>query len=188
MAETGALRRLVGPDERVLWSGSPDREAYAWLGSWLLIPFTVMWFAFAIFWEASVIVGGAPPFFVLWGIPFLLIGAYMTVGRFFVARREADRTEYLVTDRRVMIRTGAFGTRTTEIPLASLSSVELEEGRHGTGSITFGPTLPWRGMLGPGWPGAGRQGPAFLAIPDAPRIYRLINDTRLSIAPAARPT
>jgi PH (Pleckstrin Homology) domain-containing protein len=185
MAEASSLRRLIGPDERVVWSGAPDRRAYMFKGSWLAIPFSVMWAGFAVFWEASVIAAGGPPFFVLWGIPFVLMGAYITVGRFVVAGREAQRTEYLLTDRRVVIRTGAFSTRTTELPLATMASVELEEGRDGIGSITFGPSLPFRGFFGPGWPGAGRYGPAFQAVRDANRVYRLINDARSQLAPGA---
>jgi hypothetical protein len=64
-----------------------------------------------------------------------------------------------------------------------MASVELEEGRDGVGTITFGPTIPYRAFLGPGWPGAGRVGPAFQAIHEASRVYRVINDARAQLNP-----
>jgi len=40
---------------------------------------------------------GAPPFFLLWGIPFLIVGAYITVGCFFYDAWQRGRTAYGVT-------------------------------------------------------------------------------------------
>jgi len=181
-----SVRTIVRPDERVLWSGSPELRAYVFRGSWVTIPFSILWAAFVVFWEVSVIANGAPPLFVLWGVPFLLIGAYITVARFILARREAARTEYIVTDRRILIRTGAFSTRTIEMPLPNLPSTELDERRDGFGSISFGPTGPYRSFLGPGWPGARSLSPAFEAIPNVRRVFELINDARAQVlAPSA---
>ena len=176
-ATASPLRRRLLPGERVLWEGRPDRRAFMFSGSLLLIPFTVLWCAFAIFWEVGVIAGGAPPRFVLWGVPFVLVGLYMVAGRFFVAAREANRTWYAVTDRRVMIERGAFRSRYTELDLVSLPAPELDEGARAIGTITFGPTYPGLRMVGPSWPGV-RMGPALVAIEDAGRVFRTIADAR----------
>jgi hypothetical protein len=146
-------------------------------GSPLMIPFTVLWCGFAIFWEWSAVSSRAPLFFALWGVPFVLVGLYMVAGRFLVAARDADRTWYALTDRRIMISGGAFRPRYTELDLVSLPAPELDEGGRGIGTITFGPVYPAVRMVGPSWPGV-RMGPALIAIPEAGRVFRTIADAR----------
>jgi hypothetical protein len=127
---------------------------------------------------AGAITRGAGPFFILWGIPFVAIGLYLIVGRFLVARREALRTHYAVTDQRVLIESGAFSRRFVEMPLDQLPPVQLEEGSSGVGTITFGTTTGIR--VPPGWPtmGAYAGAPAFLSIRDASRVYRIVQEAR----------
>ena len=171
------LRGRLLPGEHVLWAGQPDRAAYTFSGSLLLIPFTLLWAGFAFFWEYSVITAGAPPLFTLWGIPFVLIGLYMVAGRFVVARRDAGRTWYMLTDRRVLLLGGTFRLRYTELDLRSLPAPTLDEGGRGVGTITFGPGWPGSRMLGPTWPG-NRSGPAMIAVPNAGRVFRAIADAQ----------
>jgi hypothetical protein len=110
---------------------------------------------------------------------FVLFGLYAAVGRFWVAAREADRTWYAVTDHRVIIRTGAFRERTIELSLGALPQPQLDEGPHGVGTITFGPIGPYMNYVGGGWPGMRAGIPsALIAIPDAARVFRLIDRAR----------
>jgi hypothetical protein len=176
------IRNRLGPGERVLWAGQPDVRTYALAGAWFLIPFSLLWGGFAIFWEIGVI-QSRPVFFWLWGIPFVFVGLYMIFGRIAVAIREARRTVYAITNRRVMIRTGAFTPTWTEMALDDLPSTTLSEGRGGIGTIAFGPVPPY--SVPPGWPtmGMGNRGNRFVAIPDASRVMAVIREAR----EAARP-
>ena len=77
------LETQLSLGEQLLWSGMP-RQGFAFRKTDLYtVPFSAMWLGFAIFWESSVFYTNAPLFFRLWGIPFILVGIYMLVGRFF---------------------------------------------------------------------------------------------------------
>jgi hypothetical protein len=89
--------------EKVLWVGRPDASKLFDATDRFLIPFSLVWGGFAIFWEATVIATGAPLFFVLFGLPFVAFGLYLIFGRFVQRRLVRRRTWYAVTDRRVLV-------------------------------------------------------------------------------------
>jgi hypothetical protein len=174
-----SISPMLRPGERVLWHGQPDVKAYSLRGAWYLVPFSLLWGGFAIFWEISAVRAGAGLFFGLWGIPFVAVGLYLIFGRILVARREARRTHYAVTDQRVIILAGAFSRRTTEMALGDLPPAQLDEGSRGIGTITFGAAISGF-RAPPGWPMTGMytQSPAFMSIPDAARVYRVVQDAK----------
>jgi hypothetical protein len=75
---------LLMRGERVVWEGRPPGGFMLTATDGLMIPFSLLWGGFALFWNISVWSMGAPLFFRLWGLPFLLVGFYMVIGRFFV--------------------------------------------------------------------------------------------------------
>jgi hypothetical protein len=176
---TSPLRSRLRPGERVLWEGQPDVWVFSMRGAWYLIPFSLLWGGFAIFWEVMAVSTGAPFFFWLWGIPFVAIGLYMIFGRIFVARREAARTHYAITDRRVLVQSGAFRPTFTELDLRDLPASQLEERSDGLGTITLGPPMGFM-RLPPGWPMGGMYGrpPALEAIPQVGRVYETLQDAK----------
>ncbi len=68
-----------------------------------MVPFSIMWGGFAVFWELGVLATGAPAFFDLWGLPFVALGLYLIFGRFIYKRRQKERTVYGVTDQRGIV-------------------------------------------------------------------------------------
>src|SRR5262245_20313073 len=93
-----AIRRYLLPHERVAWTGRPDPKRIFARGDLYMVPFSLMWGGFSIFWEAGVLSLGRPGFFALWGLPFVLIGQYFIWGRFIYKWWDRRRTAYAVTD------------------------------------------------------------------------------------------
>jgi hypothetical protein len=168
-----ALRPELGPGEKLLWAGRPLGGIRLRAGDALMVPFSLMWGGFAIFWELMVIRANAPPLFRLWGIPFVLIGLYLIVGRFFVDAYLRGRTVYGLTNQRAIIASGLFSRQTRSLPLRSISDMTLTERDDRTGTITLGPSIAqYSRLVGSGWPVSGRyQGPAFDLIEDVRSVY-----------------
>lgn len=128
----------LDPDERMLWEGAPmagffrlaPRDA-------LLIPFSLFWGGFALFWNISAWQAGSPLFFRLFGLPFLVVGFYVTIGRFFHAAARRKKTVYALSTRRAFIATSLFGKKLREMPLTP--NIEIEMTPERGGSITLGP-------------------------------------------------
>ena len=167
----------VFPGEKVLWTGQPQQGVVIRGADVFLIPFSLLWGGFAFFWEYSVIKSGAPLLFVLWGIPFVLIGIYIIIGRFFVDAKQRACTFYAVTNERILIVTGLFSRKIKSLNLRTLSDLSLSEGRGDGGTISFGGGFPFVGLLGgfSGWPGMEAfLGVRFEQISGARAVFELI--------------
>lgn len=185
------IESQLSPSERLLWSGQPRQGLCLRAADAYLIPFSLLWGGFAIFWESSVISSGAPFFFRLLGIPFVLIGVYMIIGRFFVDAKHRSNTYYGVTNERAMIVSGLFSRQVKSLNLRTLTDVSLDEKSDGSGTITFGVrySVSWAsGELS--FSGGEKQStPAFDLIPEAKRVYEMIRAAqRASIGIGRSPT
>lgn len=98
------VRPYLETDETVLWRGKPEKLHLFSSQDVFMIPFSLLWAGFAVFWETTVIVQGAPWFFILFGSFFVLVGLYITVGRFLWRAYVLKRTVYAITDRKVLIK------------------------------------------------------------------------------------
>ncbi len=165
---------LLGREERLLWSAQPRQGLILRSNDAFLIPFSLFWGGFAIFWEYGVANSNAPLVFRLWGVPFVLIGLYLIVGRFFADARLRSKAYYGLTSERIIIVSGIFSRATKSLQLRTLSDVSLAESSGGLGTITFGPMAPWWASGG-GWPSAQRQlSPTFDSIQAAREVYEKI--------------
>jgi hypothetical protein len=158
------IQRELSSKERLLWSGQPRQGIALKSSDVMAIPFSLMWGGFAIFWESSVIDSNAPFFFMLWGIPFVLVGLYMIIGRFFFDASTRRNTFYGVSNERVLIVSGIFNRQIKSLNLRTLTDLSLTEGREGEGTISFGGGSGMSSMFGgfAAWPGTSKNlGPRF---------------------------
>jgi hypothetical protein len=168
--------------ERIVWSGQPKQGLALSARDTFLIPFSLMWGGFAIFWNIGVWAiptsdGNDPGlFFRLWGLPFLVIGLYLIIGRFFHDAYIRKNMFYAVTDQRVLI---LRGRKITSLDIHRLPRLELSEHSDGTGTLAFETANvgPWGGMNGFSWWLPAASGAAqFFRIRDPRKVYGLIRN------------
>ncbi len=145
--------------ERILWSGRPKQGFVLSSRDAMLIPFSLMWGGFAIFWNYGVWTmgdgesDGPGIFFKLWGLPFLVAGLYFIIGRFLHDMAIRKALIYAVTDQRVLVLRGSQSPKLTSLDIHRLPRLELSEHRDDTGTIAFesSPVLSAYAMNGFGW-------------------------------------
>jgi len=175
--------------ESIAWAGQPKAGVVFHKEDLYLIPFSLLWGGFALFWEfaASGGFGGfrhasnGPVFFQLWGIPFILVGQYLIWGRFVYVAWLKKRTHYAVTNKRVIVVQNGWKRQIASSYIDSLPSLIKEGSSNGVGVLRFAPSQPTR---------YGRQGwgvwnslsvgdvPAFMDIDDVDSVYRMVSDMR----------
>jgi hypothetical protein len=161
--------------EHIIWSGKPKPGLMFSSRDAFLIPFSMLWTGFAIFWTIMMASTRAGLGFALYGLAFVAIGVLITAGRFFVDAWLRGGTHYAVTDRRILIlRPKPFGDFTA-IALDRLPDARLSERKDGYGTLRFGQ----RASLSAGngfsvWLPSLDPTPQFLAISNARRVFNMI--------------
>ncbi|OIH94163.1 MULTISPECIES: hypothetical protein [unclassified Curtobacterium] len=178
-------RAHLGPDEQLYWAGTSDPAKRFSGRDGFLVPFSLLWLGFVVFWMVSAITGGAPPFFLLFGTVFVLIGLHITAGRFIVKQHRKRTTVYAVTDRRALVITPG-GTR--DVPIGRTdrtvswtrdrSHCTVEWGSDGGGSIFAANGMNARVYGNTGLDGLfGPQPMAFWDVSDGEGLVRALDRT-----------
>ncbi len=134
----GAARPQLLSGERIVWEGKPHTGIVLRPIELFLIPFSLLWTGFAIYWNVSVWDSGADLSFQLFGLPFLVVGLYATFGRFLIDMYLRKGMTYFVTDKRILIARGAAAAKVKSLDIKRLPALELDERSDGSGTIRFG--------------------------------------------------
>jgi hypothetical protein len=176
--------------ESILWTGQPSTRVVFHKEDLFLIPFSLLWGGFAIFWEGAVAgywgsSGTCPAhqwaFGMIWGIPFVVIGQYVIWGRFLYAAWRKKRTHYAVTNRRVIVVQDGWKRQMASTYIDTLPTLIKEGGSIGIGTLRFAQSESmWSGRRGwEAWDGmAVGTVPTFIDIEDVDSVYRLVSDLR----------
>jgi len=126
-------------------------------GDWLMVPFTLVWLSFALFWEAGVYwqyqktqgsTYAMPIGFLVFGGFFVLIGLYIAIGRFFYKAYEKRHTKYVLTNKKAMVIKELFGAKEVRsIDLDKAETIDRTVNKDGSGSIYFGSVNWWYRMF-----------------------------------------
>ena len=132
------LNQQLNPHENLIWTGQPKKGLILRSSDAFMIPFSLLWCGFAIFWFVTSIIMGAPIIFSMFGLPFVGVGLYMVFGRFFVDSSQRKHTIYGLTEERLIIKSVVFNKSFKSIDLDSLTDIEYIAKEDGSGSIYFG--------------------------------------------------
>jgi hypothetical protein len=173
------IQKELDSGERLLWAGTPKQGVIFRGSDIFMVPFSLLWGGFAIFWEIMVLqipsekAGAVSIVFPLFGIPFVLIGLYLIFGRFIYDSKKRAKTFYGLTDQRAIIVSGLFSRGVKSLNLKTMSDVSLSEKANGYGSIVFGQENQMMSMfMGGGFPGmGGSTTPKFELIENAKQVY-----------------
>jgi hypothetical protein len=184
LTTTGAdpfAERLVR-GEKVIWRGRPQQGLMLMRRDGLLIPFSLVWGGFTIFWESTVLrMPTAPVYMALFGAMFVLVGLFLMFGRFFLDAWIRSGVFYALTDRRILILRSRPSISFQSVNLDRLPEATLNETSNGRGAIRFGPAFSiWNGRVMGGswavWVASLDPTPQFLAIEDVKRVFASVQE------------
>ncbi len=130
--------------EKTLWHGSPPEGLLLRRSDWFVVPFSLFWLAFVVFWLAGVTgtfsdsPRSPPVIFPIVGSVFVCVGLYMAIGRFFWDAYVRSQTLYALTNKRAIVLVRWPFRQVRSVELTAATRVETEESGDGSGSIFFG--------------------------------------------------
>lgn len=131
-------KKYLASDEYVLWQGRPEKGNIFSYSDIFTTLFSIMWLSFSVFWEYLAIKDGSSFFMMLWGIPFVAIGVYMLIGRFIQKIIMRNKTFYVVTNKRIIIKKGS---RIKFYDPKDLPPMNIIIHKNGNGTISYTETL-----------------------------------------------
>ncbi|TCP82020.1 hypothetical protein C8J42_1274 [Sphingomonas sp. PP-CE-1A-559] len=162
------------PGERVVWEGRPYAGFTFRPIEVFLIPFSLLWGGFALFWNVTALTT-ADLSFNLFGLPFLIAGLYITFGRFLVDISLRKNLAYFVTNKRILVERRSSGSNTKSLDIKRLPALELDERSDGSGTIRFGSSGGWFTGNNFGiWQPTFDPTPQFIRIPNVRSVYQTI--------------
>jgi PH (Pleckstrin Homology) domain-containing protein len=165
------LTPALGQGEKLLWAGKPKTGVVFRNSDFFLIPFSLLWGGFAFFWEFTVLGSGGPTFFSLFGLPFVVVGLYITIGRFFIDAYKRAHTLYGITEERVIIKSGILSSSITSVNIKALQGLTFSQKADGSGTIVLGNIDSRYAMMqGMDWPSV-KQPPKLDLIEDVKAVY-----------------
>lgn len=114
--------------ESVLWKAKPEKKAFIFNKCCTMLPFALLWLAFdATFIMAMFSTGSFSIVFVLF-FAFHLMPVWIWMSNVLTAKKHWENTEYLITNRRILIKNGFFTQNVSNIYYKDVQSVNVRVG------------------------------------------------------------
>lgn len=161
--------KLLTNGEQILWQGKPGSGNLIGKYDSILIPASILWCGFAIFWEIDAIVNFGDLSLIVPGIFFVLIGLYLVFGRFLYTSYMRERTSYVITNYKIIRnRNGKIDF----LDKRKLPAMSVYMFKNGYGTIHFGHHNP----ISSGYLSFSQSGMFSLEnIPDPIAVQQIIN-------------
>ena len=170
------LKPELEPHERVLWINRPKQGLIFRVSDIVLIPFSIFWFGFACFWEFLAIIGEGTWFFILFGIPFVLVGFQICIGRFYSDIKKRKQTIYAVTDQRILIFMSYPKKKLRFLYFKDITEMQIKKAKGDYMNLLFGTKYyPLNFATNINWPG-GRPASIFEFVTDAEKAIKIVEE------------
>lgn len=177
------IDQIIVPGETIIWKGKPKKSAFIINKIIGMLPFALLWLLFDSFFIITCIGTGAfeeMKLFFIGFFAFHLMPVWIWLSNVLTANRKWKNTEYMVTDKRIIIKTGFIGAGYNSIYYTDIGNVSLKVGAIdkmlGVGDIYFHMAMSSSSMNS-----NKMSQTAFLDIEDAYEIYPKLQKVVLDI-------
>ncbi|MHB1278555.1 MAG: hypothetical protein ACYC1Q_09155 [Bacteroidia bacterium] len=122
--------------EQILWASVPLQGLRLRKSDKYMIPFSLLWCATVVIWEWFALGMGELGTTMAWfGVPFMLIGLYLLVGRFYMDAFIRRNTFYALTSKKILVKTGRWNSSVDQFLLKSIKRITVEQGKGESGTL-----------------------------------------------------
>jgi len=171
------ISTLLAPDEKLLWSGKPKKSVFILENIFQMLPLAIIWLAFDVFFIVMITTtGGWSDGMLFFLIPFFalhLLPVWLWLSKVISANKRYKNTEYCVTDKRILIKSGFIGMQVNSLMMKDVTNVDVRKGLFDTMFGVADVYVSTKGMPVT----TGKQasfGNAIVDIPDAIEVMKLI--------------
>lgn len=124
---------LLMEGETIIWSGKPKKNAFVLNRSMTMMPFALLWLLFdgtfiGTFIRTGVLQQGRMALVIIGFFAIHLLPVWIWIGNIITAGKRWANTEYAVTDKRIIIRSGFIGYEYQNIYYKEITDVHLHVG------------------------------------------------------------
>ncbi len=132
------LKEELSADEQLLWHAQPNPNILFTPLDFFLVPFSLFWTSTVVYFFVSSLLKGFSFFALPFLSFFLLMGFYITIGRFLNKRSLKKKTLYALTNKRVIEISIGRLIRKKSLSYSQIKNINCNIRRNKNGSITFG--------------------------------------------------